>query len=90
METADQVSSIYTAGGYVKTEGWTAKKVTVSDPDDDGSVRLTIDVRSAPTQYRESAHGQVHKLPGGSFRELMTLSPKGSSWVVTNLEQLAE
>ena len=35
---ADQVKSIYAAGGFVKTAGWTAKNLKVSNP---GNVPLT-------------------------------------------------
>ncbi len=90
LSTADQVDSIYKAGGYVKTDGWTAKSIAASEPGTDGAVQLTIAVISAPTEYKESSDGQIQRLEGGDFRELMSIAPNGNSWIVTNLEQLAE
>jgi hypothetical protein len=90
MATADQVDSIYRAGGYVKTRGWTTTSVRASEPGREGGVELTFAVSSAPTEYKESSSGAVHRLPGGHFRESMAIAPKGSSWIVTNLEQLAQ
>jgi hypothetical protein len=84
------VDAIYAGGGYVRTKGWSARSIEVSEPGTDGSVELTFEVRSAPTKFKESADAAVQRLPGGRFRELMTLAPRGDSWVVTNLEQVAQ
>ena len=90
LSTADQVDAIYKAGGYVKTDGWTAKSIKASEPGTNGDVQLTIAVNSAPTEYKESSGGQIQRLEGGDFRELMSIAPNGDTWIVTNLEQLAE
>ena len=88
LATADQVDAIYAAGGYVKTDGWTVN-VARSSPSSRGSIELTIAVKSAPTEFKEHANAEVQTLTGGKFRVLMTLGPNGSSWIVTDLEQLA-
>jgi hypothetical protein len=86
---ADQVERIYSAGGYIDTDGWTILSTRVSKADNDGriSVRLVID--SAPTEYVEEAGAPIKRLNGGRQTHLVTLSPREQSWNVDGIEQVA-
>jgi hypothetical protein len=90
VAVADQVEQIFRAGGYVKTDGWSVEKLRVSQPGAGGRLTATVDITSSPTEFAESATADVQRLEGGSIIELMTLEPKRSSWVLTDLEQQAQ
>jgi hypothetical protein len=87
---ADQVERYFEAGGYVKTDGWSISSLKLSKPGAAGRVTATVEVESAPTQYKESAEADAQALEGGSVIELMTIEPYSNSWVLTNLEQQAQ
>jgi len=87
---ADQVERYFEAGGYVKTGGWSITSVKLSKPGSKGRLTATVEVDSAPTEYKESADADAQTLEGGSVIELMTIEPLGESWVLTNLEQQAQ
>ena len=90
MAVADQVEGYFEAGGYVKTGGWSISSVKFSKPGAEGHVTATVEVESAPTEYKESADADAQTLEGGSVIELMTIKPRGAGWVLTNLEQQAQ
>ena len=90
MAVADQVEGYFEAGGYVKTGGWSISSVKLSKPGAKGRVTATVEVESAPTEYKEAADSDAQTLEGGSVIELMTIEPRGESWVLTNLEQQAQ
>jgi len=90
MAVADQVEGYFEAGGYVKTGGWSITSVKLSKPGAKGRVTATVEVESAPTEYKESADADAQTLEGGSVIELMTIEPLGESWVLSNLEQQAQ
>ncbi|MBF4762485.1 hypothetical protein ISU07_05060 [Nocardioides islandensis] len=86
---ADQVDDIYRAGGYVKTDGLQVKKIRAGDADSNGEVEVQLDVESSPTEYVESAGGEIQKLPGGPVSYLLTLHQSTNSWLLVLLERLA-
>ena len=90
MAVADQVEGYFEAGGYVKTGGWSITSMNLSKPGANGRVTATVEVESAPTEYKESADADAQTLEGGSVIELMTIEPLGESWLLTNLEQQAQ
>jgi hypothetical protein len=75
LEVAKQVEGYYSAGGYVKTDGWTSKTSRSS-----GATSVTIEVTSSPTEYVESAGGKVQRLEGGEGSYILSLQPTDESW----------
>ena len=85
---ADQVEGYYSAGGYVKTDGWSIKSLKVAGTEKRASV--TIDVVSAPTRYVESEGEPEQELAGGRGNYLLTLLAEDATWVLTDLEAVAQ
>ena len=75
-------------GGYVKTDGWSIKSLKVAGTEERASV--TIDVVSAPTKYVESKGEPEQELAGGRGNYLLTLLAEDASWVLTDLEAVAQ
>jgi hypothetical protein len=88
LEVADQVEGYYAAGGYVKTDGWTIRSSKTSRSP--GSASVTIKVTSSPTEYVESAGGKVQHLEGGEGSYILSLMTARDSWVVADLEAVAQ
>jgi hypothetical protein len=88
-EVADQVEGYYAAGGYVKTDGWTINSASTQSTNEQ-SAAVTIDVDSAPTEVVEAKGRPVQHLEGGKGKYLITLKADGSSWLVTDLEAVAQ
>lgn len=86
---ADRVSEIYEAGGYVRTRGWTVLRIqrVTRQP---ASAQLTVLIRSAPTQYRESSSGEIKALPGGRLIELFELTMKHGEWRMVNFSEVEQ
>jgi hypothetical protein len=85
---ADQVEGYYSAGGYVKTDGWSIKSINVA-----GTKRrsqVTINVVSAPTKYVEAEGEPEQELAGGRGDYLLTLLADDATWVLTDLEAVAQ
>jgi hypothetical protein len=90
IEVADQVEGYFKAGGYVKTDGWTIRSIEVPKPGAAKKLTLTLDVDSAPTEYVESAGGEIQHFEGGRVLELVTMSRADGDWAVLDLEQQAK
>ena len=88
-EVADQVEAYYAAGGYVKTDGWSINRASTKSTDEE-SAAVTIDVNSAATEVVEAKGRPAQHLQGGKGTYLLTLKAAGSSWVVTDLEAVAQ
>lgn len=84
MSLADRVEAIYADGGWIKTDGWSIRKIERNTKDD-----YYIDVTSAPTKYRESASAQVKSFEGGRRRHHIFLRETGDSWLVTEVLQVS-
>ena len=72
----------------MKTDGWTIQSAKTSG--NSGRATVTIDVISAPTEYVEAKGKPPHTLEGGRGSYLLSLSAKRNTWVVTDLEGVAE
>ncbi len=90
QELADQIDAIYSKGGFVKTAGWTVLRLRVSHGDRANAVVVRALIDAAPTEYVERQGGPVLHLPGGQQTQLVTLSPVGATWRVTDVEQVAK
>jgi len=88
LEVADQVEGYYAAGGYVKTDGWSIVSAKTARSHKTASV--TIQVLSAPTEVVESEGAQVRRLEGGEGTYLLSLLVADTTWVVTDLEAVAQ
>jgi hypothetical protein len=64
LSLADRVDGIYARGGFIRTAGWTIKRVEIVRKHA-GSYLVDLKVVSKPTYYRESAGGQRRSYPGG-------------------------
>jgi hypothetical protein len=87
---ADQVDAIYSAGGYVKTDGLQVKRIHAGEADANQEVEVRLKVNSTPTEYVEKKGGEVQTLPGGAVGYLMTLHQTDASWLLVQLERLVE
>jgi hypothetical protein len=87
-ELADRIASIYDAGGYVRTRGWTIEHVRVISRTAE-SIVLNLDVDSHPTRYREKAGSPEMSLPGGKTQCRLAITPHNSTWNVTSLARVA-
>jgi hypothetical protein len=85
---AKQVEGYYSAGGYVKTDGWSIQSLKVAGTEERASV--TIDVVSAPTKYVESQGEREQELAGGRGNYLLTLLADDATWVLADLEAVAQ
>jgi hypothetical protein len=83
---AEIIEGWYEAGGYVEWGGWRITRIT---PRGD-STEFVVRVVSSPTKYKERAKGPVKTYPGGRGAHVLTLKPKGNSWVVTYKAMVAE
>ena len=81
---ADRVESIYKAGGYIRTKGWSVTRVAVG-PRSSGGFLAELHVISEPTHYRESAGAPLKSYPGGPAVYELRIARVGSSWNVTSL-----
>lgn len=85
---AKRIKTIYAAGGYVRTEGWTI--VSIKNEGRVGHRRtFRVVVDSAPTEYVESSTGDVMHLAGGSgLVERLEIAKVRDSWRVTDLGEI--
>jgi hypothetical protein len=86
---ASQIEDIYARGGYVMTLGWTILSIKVSPPGPTGRVSLRMKIDAAPTEYVEAEGKPVQHLRGGVQEQSVTLSPRGGTWNLEDIEQVA-
>jgi hypothetical protein len=84
IKLANLVDRIYSHGGYIRTKGWHIRRIASV-----GSGSFDLYVLAKATTYTESANGPPHHLPAGPARFRLALRPKGVSWAVTSLVQVA-
>jgi hypothetical protein len=84
---AKQIESARSHGGFYRSDGWSVKSIRPSVGRRSGTV--DIDVRSAPTSFRNSAGSSVEHYTGGNFTFRIALRRSGSEWKVTNVAQVA-
>ncbi len=85
---ADTVDSFYSAGGYVKTEGWNIESVEPGHESSGDGSQLILHIESRPTEYKESADGDVMRLPGEITRYRFDLGSRNDHWVVTDFVEV--
>ncbi len=74
LDYADYIEGIWKAGGYVKTDGWSIKSSHTSKPTSQGQLEVTIAVDAAPTEYKETARGDVKHHAGGKADFIITVA----------------
>jgi len=85
---ADRVESIYKAGGFIRTKGWSIKRVEVVSRT--GKSRLVdLHVVSKPTHYKESSGGPMKSFPGGPATYQLRIIQTGQGWTVKSLGRLS-
>ncbi len=83
-----RVRTIYSAGGSIETEGWSVEgPMDVSGGGKTRSVRLQV--VSAPTTLVESAGADPQELGGGPSTQVFKLRRAGSTWTVTEYNQVS-
>jgi hypothetical protein len=82
---ADLVDRIYRDGGYIRTEG--ARVTSISRR---ANEVFDVEVRSSPTEYRESSSARVRRLPGGQVTYRVTIERRRDAWVIDDYAQLSE
>jgi len=87
-ELATTVANFYSAGGYVKTDGWRILSIKREGSQGRHEV-FRVRVRSAPTEYQESANGDIRRLAGGITDQRIDLARLGDTWSVSDLSQYA-
>ena len=87
MAVAERVEGIYSAGGFVRTDGLQVLRLT--DQSSAGGRRiLDVTVRSTPTVLKESAGADEQRLSGGTLTYRMRLTRR-APWSLVELTQLA-
>lgn len=84
---ADQIESIYAAGGDVVTAGFTAKSTRV-EKQTDSSRTLLVVVDAAPSTIRDKAGAQPRTLAGGSYEYRLELGRSQNRWLITSITQV--
>ena len=86
-DLAEIIEGWYEAGGFVKWDGW---RVLSVKPRGGSDTEFAVRVRSAPTEYKESAEGETKSFPGGPGAHLLVLEPSGGSWVVVEKAEIGQ
>ena len=84
-EFTSTIERIHAAGGSVSTDPRTIDDVTRLSPG-----QLQVEITNAPTRYTESVDGVPLELEGGTRTYLMHVSARRDSFVLTDMELLAE
>jgi hypothetical protein len=85
-QVAQRVETVFDAGGFFKTDGWTIRSIT--DRSGNGA-RQVLDVRvdSAPTLIKESSAAKEERLPGGDLVYRFRLGAS-QPWSLAQLTQV--
>ena len=81
---ADRVDTIYSNGGYIRTDGSRILRITRSAPG-----AFDVRVASGPTEYAEAPGGEVTKIPGGEVTLRVSIVQSDQGWMLTDTTQLA-
>ena len=84
--TAQIVRDYYAAGGFVRTDGRSILDIDQIKAEE----TYDIKVRSAPTEYKESADAPLESFPGGVTTYRVTLRPHGQTWILTNEVEVSD
>jgi len=85
---ADQVDRIYAAGGYVRTDGFTIRRLVVG-PTQGYQIEVRIWVDSAPTELVEVDGGEIQHLEGGKRIYIITVRKLKKHWNTVLYEGVA-
>jgi hypothetical protein len=88
VDLANRVDSIYTAGGYIHTKGWTIRGISILSKSGRG-VLANLRVVSRPTHYREAPGSPLKSYPGGPATYQLRVIASGNSWQVKSLGQVS-
>jgi hypothetical protein len=86
---ADRMTTIYSTGGFVRTDGWTVMSIRALNPGATKHAEFFVRLDSAPTEYRETADGPVESFPGGESLYRFVLTLRGDQWMVSDYIQRA-
>lgn len=86
LSTARLVEGYYAAGGFVRTQG---RSILAIRPIKRGET-YDVKVRSAPTEYRESADGPLQSFAGGVTTYRVTLRRQNNSWILTDEVEVSD
>lgn len=78
--TADLIEGFYAAGGYVKWEGRTTKRIEHL-----GNHVYDMWLDTAPTEYKESSTGEVKRMDGGRSKLQIVLVRENGRFLVADL-----
>jgi hypothetical protein len=85
---ANRVDAIYRAGGFIRTKGWSIKKVEVVSRRG-AHFLVNLHVVSTPTKYREASDAPMKRYPGGPAIYQLNLAKADGGWAVTSLGRIA-
>jgi hypothetical protein len=86
-QLANDVSNFYSAGGYVRWDGW--QIVSIKHYADHGHRRaFAMRARAGATQYKESTSGELQTLAGGLATDVVALARTDTSWRVVGFTKL--
>lgn len=80
----DIVRSYYSAGGSIRTDGWSIRAITKAPSGDRSRPVFTVDVMSGKTKLRRAAGEPLTTLNGGPARFRFTLMRDGNAWLVVD------
>lgn len=86
IRTANRVEQIYQDGGFLRTEGWILKK-TIDMTGADGAPIYDLEIKSSPTEFKETARGEVERYAGGNIVMRVRLN-SAAPWQVIQLTQV--
>jgi hypothetical protein len=84
---ARTVSRYYSAGGYIRWNGWTISSIT-KYPASGSAIAFAVHSNSAPTDYKTSKSDSTKHLRGGSIAYVLQLEPPRGPYTVTAKAQL--
>ena len=85
---ADEIKSIYSHGGTVRTRGFEVLSIETHAFKDLLSAQVAV--QSAPTEVIRKLGEEPEHLSGGNFTYKLTLSRRGNVWRIRSISQVAQ
>jgi hypothetical protein len=80
----DIVRDYYSAGGFIRADGWSIRSITKAPSGDRSRPVFTVDVVSGKTKLRRAAGERLTILNGGPARFRFTLVRHSNTWLVVD------
>ena len=85
-EIAEDVSSFYEAGGWIKFQGNELGEISLYEQTEG---RYLVPVQVRPTKFQTDGAAAPQNLPGGALKYIVSLEPEGQGWQVVGFHEMA-